>query len=229
MQIEIWSDVMCPWCAVGKARFEKALAAFPHRDAVTVRWRSFELDPRAPREVEGDLVAALAKKYGRSRAGAQTMVDQMTATGAAEGLEFNFDVARPGNTFDAHRLLHLAAERGLQGALKARLFAAYLTEGEAVGQPVVLQRLAVEVGLDATAVAEVLAGDGFAEAVRADEREAMAMGVRGVPFFVIDRHLGLSGAQPTEVMLDVLQKAWSARPVAPAPAAEACDEDGCAI
>lgn len=229
MQIEIWSDVMCPWCAVGKARFETALADFPQREAVEIRWRSFELDPHAPPVKEGDLVEGLARKYGRSRAGAQAMIDQMTQTGAAEGLDFRFDRARPGNTFDAHRLLHLAADRGLQDALKARLFAAYLTEGEAVGLPEVLQRLAVEAGLDAAEVAEVLAGDAYAEAVRADERQAASYGIRGVPFFVIDRQYGLSGAQPPEVIANVLRTAWAARPAEAVDAADGCDEEGCAI
>lgn len=229
MDVEIWSDVMCPWCAVGKARFEKALAQFPDRDAIAVRWRSFELDPNAPRVKTGDLVGALARKYGRSRAGAQAMIDQMTRTGADEGLDFRFDRAQPGNTFDAHRLLHLAAEHGLQDALKARLFAAYLTEGEAVGQPEVLQRLATEVGLDADAVAALLAGDAFTDAVRADEQQAAAYGIGGVPFFVIDGRFGLSGAQPPEVIANVLQKAWDARPVEPVGDAATCDDDGCAI
>lgn len=210
MQVEIWSDVMCPWCAVGKARFERALEAFPHRDEVEVRWRSFELDPAAPAEKDGDYVSLLAAKYGTSPQEAQRMVDTMTATAAGEGLDFHFERVRPGNTFDAHRLLHLAADRGLQHELKDRLLTAYLTEGEAVGRAEVLQRLAAEVGLDEVEVKEVLFGDAYAEAVRADERQAMAYGIRGVPFFVLDGRYGISGAQPADVLADALAQAHAA-------------------
>ena len=208
MQVEIWSDVMCPWCAVGKARFERALGEFPHADEVEVRWRSFELDPDAPAEKDGDYVGRLAEKYGTSQVEAQRMIDTMTATGAGEGLDFRFDRVRPGNTFDAHRLLHLAHERGLQHELKERFLTAYLNEGEAVGRADVLRRLATEVGLDEVEVDDVLAGDAYADAVRGDERQAMAYGIRGVPFFVLDGRLGVSGAQPAEALLGALTQAY---------------------
>ena len=224
MQVEIWSDILCPWCAVGRARFEKALAEFADRDAVEIRWRSFELNPDAPKSVEGDYVLRLAEKYGRSRAQAQQMIDQMTASAAADGLDFNFDIIQAGNSFDAHRLLHLAARHGLQDALKQRLFRAYLSEGALISDHETLQRLAVEVGLDAGDVSGVLAGDAHAADVRADEAQAAEYGIRGVPFFVIDKQYGLSGAQPPEVILQVLRKAS-----AEAVAAPGCDADGCAI
>lgn len=211
MQVEIWSDVVCPWCAVGKARFEQALDVFAHRAAVTLRWRSFELDPSAPAAVEGPYVERLAAKYGTSVAGAQTMLDQMVAQGAAEGLEFRFDIARPGNTFDAHRLLHLAADRGLQHQVKDRFLAAYHSQGAAIGEHAALQRQATEAGLDEVEVKQVLAGDAYADAVRADERQAAVYGIRGVPFFVLDGRLGVSGAQPADVLRNALQQAWDTR------------------
>jgi predicted DsbA family dithiol-disulfide isomerase len=237
MQVEIWSDVMCPWCAVGKARFEQALEAFPHRDEVEVRWRSFELDPDAPEQKDGEYVELLASKYGTSRDEAQRMIDTMTATAAAEGLDFHFQRVRPGNTFDAHRLLHLAADRGLQHELKDRLLTAYLTEGETVGRAEVLQRLASEVGLDDVEVKEALAGDAYADAVREDERQAMAYGIRGVPFFVLDGRYGISGAQPADVLGQALAQAHAAsRPLEMVGDAgeghdhgDACADGSCAV
>lgn len=207
MDVEIWSDVVCPWCAVGKRRFEAALDRFEHADEVSVRWRSFELDPSAPRRRDGDYVEHLAAKYGTSREDARRMIDRMTATGAAVGLDMRFDIARPGNTFDAHRLLHLAADRGRQAEVKERFVTAYLSEGAAVGDPDVLRRLAVEAGLDEDEVVEVLDSDAYAEAVRADERQAAEYGIRGVPFFVLDGRFGVSGAQPPEALVDALRQA----------------------
>jgi predicted DsbA family dithiol-disulfide isomerase len=218
VQVEIWSDVVCPWCAVGRARFQRALEAFDHAAEVDVRWRSFELDPSAPRERPGSQRDHLASKYGRTPAQAQEMLDQMTATAAEEGLTFRFDRARAGNTFDAHRLLHLAHEVGdrddrprLQDEVKEALLTGYLRDGEPIGDPDTLTRLAVAAGLDDDEVAGVLAGDRHADAVRADEDQARAFGISGVPFFVLDRRYGVSGAQPTEVLLGALREAWSSR------------------
>lgn len=211
MLIEIWSDVVCPWCAVGKARFEQALARFPHADEVEVRWRSFELDPSAPAERTGDYAGHLAAKYGGGREQAQQMIDHMTAVAAGEGLDFRFDVARPGRTFDAHRLLHLAADRSRQHELTDILFRATFTDGEPIGDHEALQRLAVEAGLDEVEVKDVLAGDAYAAAVRADEEQARDHGISGVPFFVVDRAIGVSGAQPAEVLLQALQRGWARR------------------
>ncbi|CAN5914977.1 DsbA family oxidoreductase [soil metagenome] len=210
MQVEIWSDVVCPWCAIGRARFERALDGFTHRDAVTVRYRSFELDPTTPRIVDGPYVERLASKYGTTVVAAQTMIDQMTAQAAGEGLVFDFAAARPGNTFDAHRLLHLAADRGMQHEVKARLQAGYLSEGAAIGTADALHALATAAGLDAAEVDDVLGGDAYAEAVRADERQAQAYGITGVPFFVFDRRLGVAGAQPADVLAQALTQAWEA-------------------
>lgn len=209
MQVEIWSDVVCPWCAIGKRRFETALSRFAHRDEVTVRWRSFELDPTAPRERDGTLLEHLAEKYGTSAEQATGMIRQMSDTAAAEGWNFRLEQARGGNTVDAHRLIHLGAEHGIGDAVKERMLRAYLTEGERIGDPATLTRLAVDAGLDETEVRDVLGSDRHLDAVRADERQAHAYGVSGVPFFVVDAKYGVSGAQPAEALLEVLETAWA--------------------
>lgn len=209
MKIDIWSDVACPWCYVGKRRLEGALRAFEHSSEVTVIWHSFELDPGAPEAVDGEPVTRLAAKYRVSRADAEAMQARMTAAAAGEGLQFHLDRVRSGNTHHAHRLLHLALESGRQDQLKERLLAAYFTEGAAVGDRRVLLGLAVEAGLDEQAAREVLQGDAFGSAVRDDEREAARLGITGVPFFVIDRTYGISGAQPSEVILGALRTAWT--------------------
>ncbi|RFU20882.1 DsbA family oxidoreductase [Geodermatophilus marinus] len=220
MEVEIWSDVVCPWCAIGKRRFEEALSRFPHREDVEVVWRAFELDPAAGSEPAGQPAGAtgyaerLAAKYGTDVASAQRMVDSMTEAAAAEGLEFRFDRAVRANTFQAHQVIHLAGERGVQDAVKARLLRAYFAEGEAVGDRETLVRLAGEAGLDAEEVRAVLADQRHADAVRADEAEAQALGIRGVPFFVLDRRYGVSGAQPADVLLQALERAWAERPPA---------------
>jgi predicted DsbA family dithiol-disulfide isomerase len=231
MHVEIWSDIACPWCYVGKRRFEAALAAFEHRDDVTVTWRSFELDPHAPAERGGERAAHLAEKYGSSLEQARAMQDQMTAVAAGEGLRFDFAAARDGNTFDAHRLLHLAAAHDRQDALKERLLRAHFGEGELISDHAVLERLAVEAGLPRDEVAEVLAGDRYAADVRADEATATSLGITAVPFFVVDRAFGAAGAQPPETLGELLRHAWEARPplsvLASAADGETCGVDGC--
>lgn len=232
MKVEIWSDIVCPWCAIGKARFDQALEGFAHRDDVEVVWRSFELDPSAPHEMTGPLAEHLAAKYGVSVDDAIGMQQHMTNVAAAEGLTFRFDIARSGNTFDAHRLLHLAAERGLQHELNERLLRAYLAEGEPIADRPTLARLAAQVGLDEAEAAGVLDGDGYADAVRADEAQARAYGISGVPFFVIDGAYGVSGAQPADALLEVLDTAWAAsHPLAMVGghAAESCADGSCGI
>lgn len=232
LRVDVWSDIACPWCWVGKRRLEAALARFPHRESVRLVWRSFELDPSAPRSHDTglDYVARLARKYGASPAQAKAMLDRMTATAAGEGLDMRFERIRPGNTFDAHRLLHLAHERGLQDALKERLFRAYFTEGEPIGDPAALARLAAEVGLDAAEVERVLAGDAHARAVREDQSLARELGIQGVPFFVFDGRHAVSGAHPAETLLAALTTAWTDAEGRGESAAEgaACGPDGCA-
>ena len=224
MHVEIWSDIACPWCYVGKRRFEKALADFEHRDEVTVTWRSFELDPAAPAEQEGEYAERLAAKYGTSVAQAEQMVAGMTATAAGEGLDFHFDRARGGNTFDAHRVLHLAREHGIEDDVKERFLLAYFTEGELISDHPTLQRLATDTGLPAGEVADTLASGRFAEEVREDERTARSFGISGVPFFVVDRQYGASGAQPPELLLHLLRQA---RPLQLVGEGGACSVDGC--
>lgn len=234
VRVEIWSDVVCPWCYVGKRNFEAALARFEHRDQVEVAWRAFELDPSAPAEREGDYATHLAHKYGMSVAQAQKMIGTMTATGAKAGVVLDFDRARPGNTFDAHRLIHLAGERGVQDAVKERLLRATFTDGEPIGDRDVLLRLAVEAGLPRDEAAAVLESDAYATEVRAEKSLALELGISAVPFFVIDRTFGVPGAQPPDVILGALQRAWekTVRPLELAGetvGAPGCDGDACAI
>jgi predicted DsbA family dithiol-disulfide isomerase len=236
MKVEIWSDVVCPWCYIGKRRFESALSRFSHRDDVEVVWRSFELDPGAPARRTGDPAERLATKYGMSRQQAVQSQDRLTQMAAQEGLTFRFDQAQSGNTFDAHRVLHLAAEHDLQDAVKERLFRAYFSEGEPIGEAEALGRLATEVGLPATDVQAVLASDKYAEDVRAEESEARELGINGVPFFVVDRRYGVSGAQPADALLQVLDRAWAdthptllLTPAGVAASDTTCTDETCAI
>ena len=232
LRVDVWSDIACPWCYVGKRRLEAALASFPHRDAVEVVWRAFELDPSAPPERDRSVpyAARLAKKYGTAVNDAQRRIAQMTDVAKQDGLDFHFERIRSGNTFDAHRVLHLAAVRGVQDAVKERLLLAYMTEGEPIGDPETLVRLAAEAGLDAEEVRAALAGDTFTRDVRDDEDEARELGIQGVPFFVIGGVYAVSGAQPAEILLGALTRAWSEM----APRSEAfaegaaCGPDGCA-
>jgi predicted DsbA family dithiol-disulfide isomerase len=210
--VEIWSDVVCPWCYIGKRRFEEAAGRFEHADELEVVWRSFELDPHAPVERDGDALEHLARKYGVTREKAQAMEDSVTRSAAKVGLEYHLDRARRGNTFDAHRLLHLAADRGRQGELEERFFVAYFTDGEPIGDPTTLTRLATDVGLDPDEVRGVLETDAYAEAVRRDERLATGLGATGVPFFVFGRAAAVGGAQSPEILLEAIEHAWAALP-----------------
>lgn len=209
MQIEVWSDVVCPWCYIGKRRFEAALANFEHRAQVKVVWRSFELDPQAPRSSEDTLHQMLAKKYGMSVEQAAAANRRVSVLAAQEGLDYHLDLAHPGNTFDAHRLIHYAASYGLQDAMKERLMRAYFTEGQPVGDLEVLIRLGAEVGLDTEQTRAVLTGGKYADAVAADQREAYLLGISSVPFFVINGKHGISGAQPVQLYQRALARAWS--------------------
>ncbi|MGC0404312.1 putative DsbA family dithiol-disulfide isomerase [Streptomyces sp. SAI-126] len=237
MRVEIWSDIACPWCYVGKARFEKALEAFPHRDGVEVVHRSFELDPGRDKGDVQPVLAMLSKKYGMSQVQAQAGEENLGAQAAAEGLAYRTRDRDHGNTFDLHRLLHLAKEHGRQDELIQIFYRAnfaeersLFTEGEER-----LVELAVEAGLDADEVRKVLADPtAYADDVRADEREAAELGANGVPFFVLDRTYGVSGAQPAEVFTQALTQAWGNRsPLQPIDqgdsGADACGPDGCAV
>jgi predicted DsbA family dithiol-disulfide isomerase len=207
VKVEIWSDVVCPWCYIGKRRFESALARFDR--PVEVEWKSFELDPDAPIR-RGSTAEHLARKYGLTLDQVAAMHERMTALAAAEGLEYHLDETQGGNTFDAHRLLQYGKSRGIGGETKERLLRAYFTEREPIGEREVLVRLGEELGLEDAG--EVLESDAFAREVRADEHEARLFGINAVPFFVIDRYYAVEGAQPAEVILGALTRA-----VAPGP------------
>ncbi|HEX8975669.1 MAG TPA: DsbA family oxidoreductase [Solirubrobacteraceae bacterium] len=215
MELEIWSDIACPWCYIGKRRFQSALSQFEHADELTVTWRSFELDPNAPAEREGELAGHLARKYGMPIEQARESQRGLTDMAAQEGLTLRFDLARSGNTFDGHRLVHLAAEHGRQQEMKERLMQAYFTEGRLVSDPQTLMALGLEIGLPADEIEALLAGDRFAEEVRADEAAAAKLGISGVPTFIVDRQVGVTGAQPPELILEMLRQGWARRePVA---------------
>jgi len=211
MDVEIWSDINCPWCYIGKRRFEVALSEFEHADEVDVTWRSFELDPSAPAEVPGNGASMIAEKYGVPLERAQEMEQHVTEVAAGDGLEYNLGRARLGSSFDAHRLVHLAQRHGLQDAMKERLLRARFTDAQLISDHETLVALAVEVGLDADEVQEMLDGDEYAEAVHEDERTAQAIGISGVPMFVVDRAFGASGAQPPEQLLALLRHGWESR------------------
>jgi predicted DsbA family dithiol-disulfide isomerase len=241
MKVEIWSDIACPWCFIGKRRFARAMGSFSHRDDVEIVWRSFELDPAAPKQHGVPQAELLASKYGVSIEQATSMDANMTAEGRKEGLDMRFDRVQVGNTFDAHRLIHFANTHGRGAEMVERLFAAYFTDGAAIADTDVLVRLATEVGLDADAARGMLQGTAFADAVRADEARAQGFGISAVPFFAIDERYGISGAQPPEVMLDALRQAWddaSSRTADAVPASATsatsasgagCEDGSCAV
>jgi predicted DsbA family dithiol-disulfide isomerase len=238
LKVEIWSDVVCPWCYIGKRRFEAALERFGHRDEVEVEWKAFELDPSSvsgTRGKDGDHVRHISAKYGIEPAEAQKMLDNVTANAAQEGIEARFEKAVGANTLDAHQVIHLGGVRGIQDAVKERLMRAYFTEGEAVGDRETLVRLGAEAGLDAEEVRTVLETGRYVDDVRGDENEAAAFGIRGVPFFVIDRKYGVSGAQPADALLEVLEQVWTENNPTPVLTpvgggdAQACGPDGCPV
>lgn len=207
MRVDIWSDVICPWCYVGKARFEKALSTFDHRDEVEVVYHAFELDPSSPRGQRESNLAMLSRKFGKSPAEALAMDGQVGSLARAEGL--GFDSGRPvGNTFDIHRVIHLGLDRGVQHALLCAVNEAYFAQARDVFDRDVLIEVAGGAGLEAAEVAKVFDGDAYAEEVRQDELQARQIGITGVPFFVFDMALGASGAQPTELFTGALNQAW---------------------
>ncbi|HET6294868.1 MAG TPA: DsbA family oxidoreductase [Kribbella sp.] len=235
MRIDIWSDVVCPWCYIGKRRLEQALTESGEQAEIV--WHSFQLDPSATNDDPRDLATRLGEKYGGGREFGLEANERVATVGAEVGLVFNFDVAKSANTVDAHRLLHLARELDgdLQGRLKERLLKAYFTDGLPVGDHPTLTKLAVEAGLPEDRVTEVLAGSEYEPEVAADQAQALAYGANGVPFFVIDEKYGVSGAQPVEVFQEAVRRANADRkPVtlitAPGGSdAEACGPDGCPI
>ena len=207
MQVEVWSDVICPWCYIGKRRFETALASFAQRESVTVIWRSFELDPKSPPRYTVSLEEMLSQKYGVSPQEAAAMNARVTASAKEVGLEYHLSKARPGNTFDAHRLLHFAASKKLGNKATERMMHAYFSESLAVGNHAELSCLAPEFGISEQEALTVLDSDAHSAEVRADEARATKLGITGVPFFVINEKVGISGAQPVEVFAQALEQA----------------------
>ena len=230
LAIDIWSDIACPWCYVGKRRLEAALAQYPERASVEIKWHAFELNPAAPRvSNDGAYAERLAKKYGMSLRDAEARIGHLTDLAQKDGLAFDFDHIRPGNTFDAHRVVHLGAVRGREGAVKERLLQGYLCEGAAIGERDVLVRLGEEAGLDPEEVRATLASNDFADEVRADEAQARELGISGVPFFVLGGRYAVSGAQPVEVFSKALAQAHAELARQPVEFGEgaACGPDGC--
>ena len=209
MEVEIWADVVCPWCYLGKRYFERALDSFDHRDAVQVVYRSFELDPAAPRGITTPTAEMLAQKYRMTPDQARQAQRQMEQRAAAAGLTFRMDGLRSGSTRDAHRLLQLARASDRQGELMERLQRAHFTEQDSIFDHDALLRLAVDAGLDRGEVADVLASDRYSDHVDTDQAMAQSLGATGVPLFVIDRRYGISGAQPADTITDVLERAWT--------------------
>lgn len=204
------------------------MARLPEPRSVEVVWRAFELDAGAPRVLPAQPYAErLARKYRTPVADGQAMIDRMTSLAAGDGLAFRFDRIRPGNTFDAHRILHLALERGVQGVVKERFLRGYMTEGEPIGEPETLVRLSVEAGLAVDEVERVLATEAYASAVRADEAEARRLGIHAVPFFVLGGRHGVSGAQPVELLREALTQALAGAPEPPVADGAACGPEGC--
>ncbi|MER7550955.1 MULTISPECIES: DsbA family oxidoreductase [Streptomyces] len=231
MRVEIWSDIACPWCYIGKARFEKGLAEFAHRDEVEVVHRSFELDPSRAKGDTALVIDMLAEKYGRTREEAASMEANVAANAQAEGLGYRTEGRDHGSTFDLHRLLHLAKARGRQDELLTLAYRANFAEERSVFDDAVLLDLAVEAGLDADEARAVLADpEAYADDVRTDEREAAELGANAVPFFVLDRRYGISGGQPSEVFVQALEQAWKDRPATALTTvggdAAGCDADG---
>ncbi len=208
MKIEVWSDYVCPFCYIGKRRLEAALEQFPHRDQVEVVFKSFELDPDCKTDYSVSIHEHLAEKYGISVEQAKEMNENVIRQAKEAGLDYNFDTLSPENTFDAHRLAKFAEARGKGHEMTERLLKAYFIESKRIADHETLIRLAEEVGLSQEQTEKMLAGDEYGDEVRADEKEAAQIGVRGVPFFVINRKYAISGAQPVEVFLNAFQKAW---------------------
>ena len=238
MKIQVWSDFVCPFCYIGKRRLEQAIAQFPYRDQVEVEFKSFELDPNAPKYNGKSIHEALAAKYGMSIEQAKQANEGVGQQAASIGLDFRFDSMKPGNTFDAHRLAKFAKEKGKEAVLTEKLLHAYFTESKDIGDEDVLADIAEAVGLDRNEALKILNDkQAYANDVRIDEAIAQQYGIRGVPYFIINNKYAISGAQAPETFASALQKVWeeeSAAPVLQDLSAEgtsnaACTDESCGI
>jgi predicted DsbA family dithiol-disulfide isomerase len=208
LKIQIWSDIMCPFCYIGKRRIEDALQNFEHKDAVELEWKSFQLDANFVASPEDNMVEHLAEKYRKDNDWAQEMLDNMTQNAKNSGLDFHFEKAVMANSLNAHRLLHLAKKYNLANDLEELLFKAYLTDGKNINDLDTLKALGLEVGLNAESIDEVLHSNAYANEVQQDIDEAQSIGVQGVPFFVFDNKYAVSGAQHVETFVKTLEKVW---------------------
>lgn len=208
MKVEIWSDIMCPFCYIGKRRFERALQQFAHKDEIEIVWKSYQLDPYMQTEPGKNINQYLAERKGWTLDYARQMNAQVTAMAKEVGLHYDFDKAIVANSFDAHRFSHLAAKYGLADAAEERLFKAYFTEGKNIADHNTLIQLGKEIGIDASAIKQMLATDTYTYEVQHDVNEAETLGLRGVPFFVMNRKYGVSGAQPEETFLKTLEQSF---------------------
>jgi protein disulfide-isomerase len=233
LKVQIWSDIMCPFCYIGKRRIEEALQNFEHKEAVEIEWKSYQLDASFIASPEDNMVEHLAEKYRKDKDWAQNMLDNMTQNAKTEGLDFHFEKAILANSFNAHRLLHLAKKYNLANDLEELLFKAYLTEGKNVNDLDTLSKLGIEVGLDSEEITQVLNSDTYGAGVKKDQEEANAIGVQGVPFFVLDNKYAISGAQPASAFLETLEKVWQEGKFEIKPTllnttdGESCGIDGC--
>ncbi|REE56475.1 putative DsbA family dithiol-disulfide isomerase [Paenibacillus taihuensis] len=236
MKVEIWSDIMCPFCYIGKRRFEAGLEQFAHKDEVEVIFRSFQLDPNASKDPDHDVYGLVAKKYGVSREQSIQMHAGLVQQAAALGLEYNFDHAVPANSFDAHRLIHFGAAHGKRTEVAELLFKAYFTDSKHIAKLETLKGIAAEAGLDPEALEAALNSDAYKQEVLAECAEANQLGANGVPFFVINRKYAVSGAQQSDVFLDVLNKSWEEEkpliildPSSSGKDGQVCTDDACGI
>ncbi|MFS3914147.1 DsbA family oxidoreductase [Bacillus australimaris] len=209
MKVQIWSDIACPFCYIGKKQLETALGQFPEKEQVEIEFKSFELDPHAPLDVDHDVHDMLVKKYGMSRSRAMAMNEQVKQAGKEKGIDFQFDPLVLTNTFDAHRLAQYAGQKGKGDFVMEELFQAYFTDGKHVGDRQILLEIAEKAGLDLKEVQQVLSGEEFSDHVREDEKEARQLGIQAVPFFLINNKYSVAGAQPAETFLRALETAWT--------------------
>lgn len=209
MKVEIWSDVVCPFCYIGKRRFERALEQFEYSDEIDVQWKSFQLNPDEETDPDANLTEHLAQSKGISVNQARAMQQRVVSMADGENLTFNFDQSVVANSFDAHRLLQFAKEHDKGSDAKEVLFHAYFTDGKNIDDREVLSDLAAEIGLESTKTVKILGGDQFANAIKHDIQIAKSMNVRGVPFFLFNRNFAISGARETSVFLKALKQSWN--------------------